>query len=420
MTAFFVFLLAANLAIKIWLNRRQVRHVAEHSNAVPPQFAASVRLEDHRRAAQYTVAKQNFALAKALVGAALFAALIWGGILQWLYDQAAGIFGGGLSFEIALASAVAVLLSAADLPLEGWRCFGLEQRFGFNRMTPAMFLTDTLKSALLAALLGLPLLAVILELMRAGGPAWWVLAWLCWAVFSLLMSVLYPTLIAPLFNRFAPLSDEELRRRIGALLTRTGFRSSGIYTMDGSRRSTHGNAYFTGLGAAKRVVFYDTLVERLQPEEIEAVLAHELGHFRLHHVTQRIATSLGLALLWLAILAWLQTQDWFPVSLGLKPRTDLPGNALTLILFALTMPLLTFVLAPLYSLLSRRNEFAADAFAARNASAPALARALVKLYKDNAATLTPDPLHSAFYDSHPPATIRIERLLACAPSAAPA
>jgi STE24 endopeptidase len=280
-----------------------------------------------------------------------------------------------------------------------------------------MFFGDALKTLLVGAVLGLPVLAVVLLLMRSAGQWWWLAAWGFWSVVSLLLGVVYPWLIAPLFNRFTPLGDGPLRSRIGALLARTGFRSKGVYTMDGSRRSTHGNAYFTGLGAAKRIVFYDTLVERLGPDELEAVLAHELGHFRLHHVAKRIATGLAVSLAWLALLGWLQTQAWFAPSLGVATRPGIPGNGLLLVLFAMLAPMFAFVLAPLQSALSRRHEFEADAFAARHVSAQSLVRALVKLYQDNASTLTPDPLHSAFYDSHPPASIRINRLLASAPPA---
>jgi len=414
----FALLLAVDLALKIWLGRRQIRFVEQRAGAVPAQFSSAIALPDHQRAARYTVAKQNIAMIEALAGVALFLLLTWGGALQWIYEATAAAAGGGLAFELAFVAAVAIVLGVVDLPLEALRTFGLEQRFGFNRMTPAMFLADAVKSALLAAILGLPLLTLVLLLMRSGVGTWWLAAWLIWASFSLGLSVLYPIAIAPIFNRFVPLADGELQQRIGELLRRTGFRSSGVFTMDGSRRSSHGNAYFTGLGVAKRIVFYDTLIERLRPDEIEAVLAHELGHYRLHHVRQRLVGSLALALLWLAALAWLQTQAWFASSLGLHTRADLPSNGLTLVLFALTLPLFTFILAPLFSALSRRHEFAADAFAARNASAQALVAALVKLYQDNASTLTPDPLHSAFYDSHPPASIRIERLLASAPAAA--
>jgi STE24 endopeptidase len=417
MSLLFVLVLGVHLVLKLWLSGRQVRHVAQRANAVPEQFADSIGLEDHRRAAQYTIAKQRLAMLETLLGTALFVALTWGGGLQWIYDHLGALAGNGLGFDIALVASVIALLGLVDLPIQWTRRFRIEQKFGFNRMTQAMFIADTVKSALVGALLGLPLLTVILLLMRSAGDGWWLAAWLFWVAFSLVLSVLYPWLIAPLFNRFTPLRDGPLHQRIRNLLERTGFRSNGVYTMDGSRRSTHGNAYFTGLGAAKRIVFYDTLIERLGPDEIEAVLAHELGHFRLHHVAKRIVSGLAVALAWLALLGWIQTQPWFPPSLGVETRAGVPDNGLVLVLFGLVMPLFAFVLAPLQSALSRRHEFEADAFAARYASAHSLVRALVKLYQDNAATLTPDPVHSVFYDSHPPASIRIDRLLAGAPAA---
>jgi len=418
MSVFFACLLGVYLALKFWLSQRQMRCVASHAQEVPPQFAATICLDDHRRAARYTVAKQRLARAQTLVGAVLFVTLTWAGGLQALYQTLSGVMGKTLWFDLVLVSSVVALLGLVDLPFEWWRQFRIEQRFGFNRMSQALFFADTLKSLLVGAALGLPLLAAVLQLMRAAGSFWWLAAWVVWAIFSLVLSVAYPWLIAPIFNRFSPLGDELLLQRIGRLLERTGFRSRGVYTMDGSRRSTHGNAYFTGLGAAKRIVFYDTLIERLRPDEIEAVLAHELGHFRLHHVIKGIAASLILALGWLAALGALQGQSWFAASLGVATGGQLPSDGLVLVLFGMVMPLFAFLLAPLRSAISRHYEFAADAFAAQYASADSLVRALCKLYQDNAATLTPDPVHSVFYDSHPPASIRINRLLASAPATA--
>ncbi len=417
-TTLFAAVLVLHLALRLWLSGRQARHVARCAHAVPVQFAAAIALDDHRRAARYTVAKQRLGAVQTVVGALAFVALTWGGGLQWLVTQLEPLAGRGLVFEIALVAAVALALSLVDLPLDWVRTFRLEQAFGFNRMTPAMFIADAARTFLLGALIGLPVIAVVLALMRSAGPAWWFWAWVFWSAFSLALGVIYPWLIAPLFNRFTPLGEGPLRVRIGDLLARTGFRSNGVYTMDGSRRSTHGNAYFTGLGAAKRIVFYDTLVARLGPEELEAVLAHELGHFRLHHVSKRLASGMAVTLAWLALLGWLQTQPWFAPSLGVVVPPGVPGHAVALVLFALVVPLFAFVLAPLQSALSRRHEFEADAFAARHVSAHSLVQALVKLYQDNASTLTPDPLHSAFYDSHPPASIRINRLLARAPAGA--
>jgi STE24 endopeptidase len=307
---------------------------------------------------------------------------------------------------------VALILGAADLPFEWYRQFHVEERFGFNRMTPKLFVVDLVKSVLVTAALGLPLLALVLWLMAAAGTYWWLYAWAVWVGFNALVLVLYPTVIAPLFNRFQPLADGDLAARIGALLARTGFSSRGVFVMDGSRRSAHGNAYFTGLGRAKRIVFFDTLLQRLQPAEIEAVLAHELGHFKRRHIAKRLAFSFVASLLFLATLGWLAERSWFYQGLGVTPALDGSHHAVALVLFMLVVPVFTFVLAPIASRVSRKHEFEADAFAVAHTSGSDLASALVKLYEDNAATLTPDPVHSAFYDSHPPAAARIARLQA--------
>jgi STE24 endopeptidase len=352
------------------------------------------------------------------VGAAVLLALTLLGGLQVIAESLVDFLGTGFLFQLVLVAVVVALISAVDLPFAWYRQFKIEQAFGFNRMTFGLFLADLLKSVLLAMALGVPILALVLWLMQAAGFWWWLYAWGAWIVFNALVLVLYPTLIAPLFNKFEPLKDDALAQRIQSLLGRTGFSSKGVFVMDGSRRSSHGNAYFTGLGRSKRIVFFDTLVERLQPAEIEAVLAHELGHFKLRHVAKRLAFSFVSSLAFLALLGWLADQPWFYEGLGVTPLADGRSDALALLLFFLVLPVFTFVLAPIASLLSRKHEFEADAFAARHASAQDLSNALVKLYQDNASTLTPDPIHSAFYDSHPPASIRIERLLSHAPSAA--
>jgi STE24 endopeptidase len=398
------------LGLKLWLGTRQIRHVARHADAVPPQFAARVSLEAHRKAAAYTIARQRLAMVDAAVGAALLAALTLLGGVQAIAAAVHGALGSGLTAQVAIVAAVALLLGAADLPFEWYRQFRIEERFGFNRMTPRLFVVDTVKSVLVAAALGLPLLAMVLWLMAAAGPYWWLYAWLVWIGFNTLVLLLYPTVIAPLFNKFEPLADGELAARIGALLARTGFSSRGVFVMDGSRRSAHGNAYFTGLGRAKRIVFFDTLLQRLQPAEIEAVLAHELGHFKRRHIAKRLAFSFLSSLAFLALLGWLAERAWFYQGLGVSPALDGSHHGVALVLFMLVVPVFTFVLAPIASLISRRHEFEADAFAVAHASGASLASALVKLYEDNAATLTPDPVHSAFYDSHPPASIRIARL----------
>jgi STE24 endopeptidase len=410
-TSIFVAMLALNVGLKYWLAVRQVRHVLRRADAVPEQFAGQISLESHRKAAAYTVAKQRLAMIETAWGAAVLLGLTLCGGLQALCDLLGGWLGTAMAFQLALAASVALIVGLADLPLEWYRQFRIEQQFGFNRMTLALFLGDTAKGVVLSAAIGLPLLALILTLMRVTGPYWWLYAWLVWCGFTLLLTVLYPILIAPLFNRFVPLADSELLQRIQALLARVGFQTRGVFTMDGSRRSSHGNAYFTGLGAAKRIVFFDTLLERLQAPEIEAVLAHELGHFRLRHIRKRLLLGFATSGLLLAVLSWLLHQTWFYEGLGVEPLLQARNDALALILFFLVVPVFTFPLAPLSSLLSRRHEFEADQFAARYASPRALIDALIKLYKDNATTLTPDPIHSAFYNSHPPAAIRIERLL---------
>ncbi len=410
MSLIFALALVAHLALKLWLSARQMRHVARRADAVPPAFADAIPLDDHRRAARYTIAKQRLVVAESVIGAVTFAVLTWGGVLDRIERALVDALGDSLAADVAFVGIALALLALLDLPLEWYRRFGIEQRFGFNRMTPAMFVVDAVKTASLAVAIGGPLVLAMLALMRYAGPAWWCIAWLVWSGFSIALTLLYPRLIAPLFNRFTPLSDAALRERIGNLLQRTGFRSDGVFTMDGSRRSAHGNAYFTGLGSSKRIVFFDTLLAQLHPDEIEAVLAHELGHFRLHHVRKRMLLGLALSFAWLALLGWLRTQDGFLTSLGMDPGVAPSLGAPALVLFMLVAPLLTIVFAPLQSAWSRGHEFEADAFAAEHADASSLVRALVKLYRDNAATLTPDPVHSAFYDSHPPAAIRIDRL----------
>jgi STE24 endopeptidase len=411
-TLVFAAFLLLMAGLKYWLALRQIHHVAAHADRVPAQFADRISLEAHQRAAAYTISKQRFGMVETAVSVALLIALTLLGGLQWISDALLALVGRGFAYQVLVVAAVVALVSVLDIPFEWYRQFRIEQAYGFNRMTPVLFITDLLKSAALAAALGLPILTIVLWLMQQAGSLWWLYAWAVWVGFSALILVIYPLFIAPLFNRFEPLQDAPLAERIQALLARTGFSARGIFVMDGSRRSSHGNAYFTGLGKAKRIVFFDTLVERLLPQEIEAVLAHELGHFKLRHVAKRLALTFALSLGVLALLGWLAGQAWFYQGLGVQPALDAHNDGLALVLFMLVLPVFTFVLGPLGSLLSRRHEFEADAFAARNASAQDLVNALVKLYRENAATLTPDPLHSAFYDSHPPASIRIQRLVA--------
>jgi len=410
----FLAALAAATLTRLWLAQRQVAHVRAHRDAVPPTFADAIPLSAHQKAADYTVAKARLGMLDVLLGAAALLVLTLGGLLQWMAARWGLLFEpGGLAHGVALVAGAMVLLSALELPLAVTRTFVIEARFGFNRMSVALFVADLAKHALLGAALGLPLLALVLWLMGRMGELWWLYVWLAWIAFNLTILLLYPTFIAPLFNKFSPLQDPALAGRIERLLARCGFTSNGLYVMDGSRRSAHGNAYFTGFGAAKRIVFFDTLLSRLAPAEVEAVLAHELGHYRRHHVWKRIALlfALSLGLLWL--LGRLLHEPWFYDGLA----AGAPGDAMGLLLFVLVLPVFTFFLQPLTSLVSRRHEFEADSYAAAHASAAELVRALVKLYHDNAATLTPDPLHSAFYDSHPPAARRVARLQALAQEA---
>ena len=406
----FVAAIVLTLALKFWLGARQLRHVAAHRGSVPPAFASAISLTAHQRAADYTSARVTLSLLEAGLGAAIAVGFTLFGGVQWLHETLLGWMPGApLTRQIALLAAVGALGAIADLPLAWYRQFRLESRFGFNRMTLGLWVADLAKGAVLTAALGLPLAAAVLWLMQTAGASWWWWAWALWMAFNLFMLVVYPTVIAPIFNRFVPLEQGPVRERVEALLARCGFRSSGLFVMDGSRRSAHGNAYFTGLGKSKRIVFFDTLLGRLSGEEIEAVLAHELGHFRHRHIAKRIVVTFALSLAALALLGFLATQSWFFGGLGVAAATD--HNALALVLFMIAAPWFAFPLQPLASVVSRRHEFQADAFAAREASATNLAAALVKLYEDNAATLTPDPLHSAFYDSHPPAAQRIGRLM---------
>jgi STE24 endopeptidase len=405
----FLAALAVSTATRLWLAARQARHVRAHRDAVPADFADVIALDAHRKAADYTVAKTRLGTVELLLGVALLLLFTLGGGIQALSDAWAGpAEPGGIAHGTALIVSVVLLMSLAELPVTVYRTFVTEARFGFNRTTPALFVADLAKQTLVSLVLGVPLLVLVLWLMAQMGSLWWIWVWAAWTAFNLLLLLLYPTLIAPLFNKFSKLEDAAMAERIEALLARCGFRASGLYVMDGSKRSGHGNAYFTGFGAAKRIVFFDTLLARLAPAEVEAVLAHELGHFKRHHVWKRIALlfAASFALLW--GLGQLIEQPWFYEGLHVGTQS----TATALLLFVLALPAFTFLLQPAASLYSRRHEFEADAYAAAHASAAQLVQALVKLYQDNAATLTPDPLHSAFYDSHPPAAIRIARLKA--------
>jgi len=403
----FVAALAAAVATRLWLARRQMRHVRAHRDAVPPAFAASIALPAHQKAADYTVAKVRLQMAEIVLDALVLLILTLGGLLQWLAGQWQRVFPlESLWHGTGLIVSVFALTAAIGLPATLYRIFGIEERFGFNKMTLKLFIVDVLKGMALAAALGVPLLVAVLWLMGAAGPWWWLCVWALLVGFSLFMQLIIPTFIMPWFNKFSPLQDPVLVERVERLLARCGFRSRGLYVMDGSKRSAHGNAFFAGVGAAKRIVLFDTLVLRLSPAEVEAVLAHELGHYKLHHVRKNLAFSFAFTLASLFILGLLVGQPWFYEGLGMQSRT-LP---IALLLFILVSPAFSFFLHPLGTLLSRKHEFEADAYATHHAAAGDLEHALVKLVRDNATTVTPDPLHSAFYDSHPPAAMRIARL----------
>jgi STE24 endopeptidase len=408
----FVGFLAATLAVRFWLGSRHIRHILAHRNAVPPQFVEKVPLAAHQKAADYTIAKTKLGLLMLVVNSAVLIGFTLLGGLNVLAAFVLDLTGPGMKYQLGLLVAFALISGLIDLPFDYYKQFVLEARFGFNKMTPALFAADLVKGVLLGAAIGLPLIWVILTLMEKSGDLWWLYAWAVFTAFQLLMLVLYPTVIAPLFNKFTPLDDDSLRSRIEKLMQRVGFASKGLFVMDGSKRSAHGNAYFSGFGAAKRIVFFDTLLARLAPQEIEAVLAHELGHFKLKHIVKRMLVMFGVSLGFLALLGYLKSQSWFYTGLGVEPMLGAGNDAMALILFVLALPVFTFLFSPLTSITSRKHEFEADAFAAKHSNAQDLVSALVKLYEDNASTLTPDPVHSAFYDSHPPASVRISRLLA--------
>lgn len=408
-TSFFLTALIAGTALHLWLQQRQIRHVAAHREQVPADFASSIALTDHQRAADYTIAKSRFSQVETVVEAVVLLIFTLGGGIAWLDSFSHSLFlASPLAAGVTLLAGFALVSSVIHLPTSIYATFRLEARFGFNNMTPGLFVTDLIKSTFVSAIIGLPLITLILWLMDKMGANWWLWVWGVWVGFSLFMMLAYPNVIAPLFNKFEPLADDTLKQRIEALLERCGFKSSGVFVMDGSKRSSHGNAYFTGLGQSKRIVFFDTLLKRLSATETEAVLAHELGHFKCRHVQKRMLWmfSLALGLLWL--LGQIMQHTWFYQGLG----GGTPGSALALLLFFIALPVFTFVFAPLGSWLSRRQEFEADAYAVRHASGEELICALVKLYQANASTLTPDEIFSRYYHSHPPAAIRIAAIRA--------
>lgn len=406
-TQIFVAVIVISLSIRVWLGFRHIRHIQQHRQQVPAAFSESISLEAHQRAADYTSAKVKLRLSETVMESVVLLALTLGGVLQmldqlwlqWLPEHEV------IRGALVICSAM-LISSAATLPFDYIQTFNVDEKFGFNKMSRAMFFADLIKHSIVGLLLGGPILFVALWLMRGAGDWWWLYLWLIWSAFNLFMLAVYPIWIAPLFNKFTPMEDQSLKARIEALLKKCGFASQGLFVMDGSTRSGHGNAYFTGFGKNKRVVFFDTLLEKLNADEIEAVLAHELGHFKHQHVIKRIVMMFGLSLLGLALLGFLMKQDWFYNGLGVAQAS----NHMALLLFMIVSPVFMFILRPLLAAYSRTNEFEADHYASQQSRPQYLIDALVKLYRDNASTLTPDPLHSAFYDSHPPASLRIAKL----------
>jgi len=412
----FVAALVFTTLARLWLARRHLAHIAAHRAAVPEAFREKITLADHQKAADYTSAKTRFAMIDVLFDAALLLAFTLAGGIQFIADICNGWFGSPLTQGMATIVAVLLISSLLEAPSSLYRTFVIETRFGFNKMTFALYLKDALKGLLLGAILGLPLLFSVLWLMGRMGEYWWLYVWGVWVTFNLLILFIYPAFIAPLFNKFTPLQDEAMKVRIGALLGKCGFTAQGLFVMDGSKRSAHGNAYFTGFGKTKRIVFFDTLLQRLSGNEIEAVLAHELGHFKRRHVLKRIAATFAMSLGFLWLLGQLMQTGWFYQGLGVSIHStssgQAPSAALALLLFFMILPIFSFLLHPLLSAYSRKHEFEADEYAAKQTAAQDMVSALVKLYQDNAATLTPDPLYSKFYDSHPPAMARIAHLRA--------
>lgn len=411
LTVVFAAVLTLGLLLKFWLSSRQIRHVAQHRDQVPAAFAQTITLAAHQKAADYTLAKARVGLVEMALGAVVLLGWTLLGGLSALNQWLAPWLGAGLLQQLAVLVGFALISGLIDLPLSLYQTFVLEEQFGFNKTTFKLWLQDMVKGSLIGALIGLPIAALILWMMGASGGLWWLWAWCVWMGFNLLLLVIYPTLIAPMFNKFTPLQDDAVKARVTALMQRCGFSAKGLFVMDGSKRSAHANAYFTGFGAAKRVVFFDTLLSKLSPAEVDAVLAHELGHFKHKHIIQRIVSMFAMSLAGFALLGWLATQTWFYTGLGVMPNLAAPNDALALLLFLLVMPVFSFFVSPLLAQLSRKHEFEADAYAVQQTSGQDLSTALLKLYEDNASTLTPDPVYVAFYYSHPGASERLARML---------
>ena len=410
LTIAFAAALIASLSVKLWLASRQIRHVARHRDAVPAAFAQTITLAAHQKAADYTVTKARVGLLEMAAGMAVLLGWTLLGGLDALNQALMAWLGGGMLQQLALLGSFALIGALIDLPFTLYQTFVVEERFGFNKMTFRLWLGDLAKSTAVGVVIGLPITALILWLMGAAGSYWWLWAWAVWMGFNLLLLVIYPTFIAPIFNKFKPLEDESLKARVTALMQRCGFAAKGLFVMDGSKRSAHANAYFTGFGTAKRVVFYDTLLAKLSPGEVDAVLAHELGHFKHKHIIKRIVSLFALSLLGFALLGWLSSQSWFYTGLGVRPNMGAPNDALALLLFMMAVPAFTFFISPLFAQFSRKHEFEADAYAVSQTSGRDLSTALLKLYEDNASTLTPDPVFVKFYYSHPPASERLARM----------
>lgn len=405
-TFIFIFMVVFTTAVQLWLSLKQAKHVMAHRHSVPDEFSDKLTLEEHQKAADYTVAKGKFGRLQLFLGIVVLFLWTLGGGLEWIDSLWRGAEWGALATGVAVLISFSLISSLIDLPVSLYNTFVLEEKFGFNKTTLKVFFVDMLKGAALSVVIGIPLILLVLWLMETAGDLWWLYAWVALTAFSILMMWAYPKFIAPIFNKFAPLEEGEVLDRLTSLLKRTGFNSDGVFVMDGSKRSSHGNAYFTGFGKTKRIVFFDTLLKDLTPTQIEAVLAHELGHFKRKHVLKGMITSITMTFIGFAVLAWLMKQGWFYTSLGVST----PSTYMALLLFMLVSPAFTFFIGPLMARRSRKHEFEADEFAAQQSNAGELISALVSLYKKNAGTLTPDPMYSAFYDSHPPASIRIAHL----------
>ncbi len=402
----FLAFFAVSIVVKLWLAQRHLKHIQQHRAAVPEAFAEKISLEEHQKAADYTTTKVTFGRWPLFYDAAILLLWTFGGGLELLDQAARGLELSPIQTGILVIFSMMLISALLDMPFSIYSTFVIEEKFGFNRTTPKTFIIDIFKGALVAVILGLPLIWVVLWLMEQAGELWWIYTWLVWTGFSLFIAWAYPSWIAPIFNKFSPMEEGDTLKRIQSLLSRCGFNSNGVFVIDGSKRSSHGNAYFSGFGKNKRIVFFDTLLESLNDDELEAVLAHELGHFKRKHIVKGMAITIAMTLLGLAILAWLMKAEWFYTALGVST----PSTYMALLLFSLVMPVFTFLLSPLMSMFSRKNEFEADEFAAQQSDAKYLIQALVNLYKENASTLTPDPLYSSFYDSHPPAPVRIAHL----------